>query len=197
MIDSPNPPQLTSRFRQALEFAARLHADQIRKGTNIPYIAHLLAVTALVLEHGADEDVAIAALLHDAAEDQGGTTILQEIKRIFGGRVSALVEACSDTMETPKPPWKERKIRYIKHLATAPDDVLLIALADKLHNARAVLTDFRKHGDGVWGRFQGGKAGSLWYYEELATAFADLDKCPDLTRELTVVVGEMMALAHG
>ncbi len=197
MIDSPNRPLLTSRFRQALEFATRLHADQIRKGTDIPYIAHLLAVTALVLEHGADEDVAIAALLHDAAEDQGGTAILQEIKRIFGRRVSALVEACSDTMETPNPPWKERKVRYIKHLPTAPDDVLLIALADKLHNARAILTDFRKYGDVVWARFQGGKEGTLWYYEEVVTAFADLGKHPYLTRELTIIVEELSALAHG
>ena len=197
MIDPPNPPQLTFRFRQALEFATKLHADQIRKGTNIPYIAHLLAVTALVLDHGADEEVAIAALLHDAAEDQGGTTILQEIKRVFGGRVSALVEACSDTMETPKPPWKERKVRYIKHLATASDDVLLIALADKLHNARAVLTDFRKHGDGVWARFQGGKEGTLWYYDRIVATFADVGKFPYLTRELTVVVEELLALAHG
>jgi (p)ppGpp synthase/HD superfamily hydrolase len=197
MIDSPNPPLLTSRFRQALELATRLHADQIRKGTDIPYIAHLLAVTALVLEHGADEDVAIAALLHDAAEDQGGTPILEEIKRIFGRRVSALVEACSDTMETPKPPWEERKARYIKHLATAPDDVLLIALADKLHNARAILTDFRKHGDGVWARFQGGKEGTLWYYEEVVTTFADLGKHPYLTRELAIIVAELSALAHG
>jgi GTP pyrophosphokinase len=197
MLSSPNSPLLTSRFRQALEFATRLHADQVRKGTDIPYIAHLLAVAALVLEHGADEDVAIAGLLHDAAEDQGGMAILQEIKRTFGRRVSALVEACSDTMETPKPPWKERKVRYINHLATAPEDVLLIALADKLHNARAVLTDFRKHGDGVWVRFQGGKEGTLWYYEEIASAFTDLGKHPYLTRELTVVVKELLALARG
>jgi (p)ppGpp synthase/HD superfamily hydrolase len=197
MIDSPTSPLLTARFRQALELAATLHSDQVRKGTDIPYIAHLLAVTALVLENGADEDISIAALLHDAAEDQGGAVVLDEIHRRFGNRVCSLVKACSDTMETPKPPWKARKDRYIQHLATAPDDVLLIALADKVHNARAILADFRNLGDLLWDRFQGGKDGTLWYYHELAAIFAKLGKYPYLTRELGTTVKELTALVDG
>jgi (p)ppGpp synthase/HD superfamily hydrolase len=189
-------PLLTSRFRDALSFAASLHEEQVRKGTDIPYVAHLLAVTALVLEHGADEDVAIAALLHDAAEDQGGTDILQQIHKLYGHRVGSVVEACSDTTEFPKPPWKQRKQRYIEHLATVSDDALLVSLADKLHNARAIRRDYRRHGEALWDRFQGAKDGTLWYYSELVATFANLGKFPDLTRELTTVVEELVGLVQ-
>jgi (p)ppGpp synthase/HD superfamily hydrolase len=198
MNHSPRrPPLLTSRFREALSFAAGLHEEQVRKGTDIPYIAHLLGVTALVLEYGADEDVAIAALLHDAAEDQGGTDTLQQIHKLYGHRVGSLVEACSDTTEIPKPPWKQRKQRYIEHLATASDDALLVSLADKLHNARAIRRDYLKHGEALWDRFQGAKDGTLWYYLKLVATFATLGKFPDLTRELTTVVEELVRLVQG
>jgi hypothetical protein len=162
MKHSDHPPrQLSARFREALWFAAFLHADQVRKGTDIPYVAHLLAVAALVLEHGGDEDQAIAALLHDSAEDQGGTQILDQIRNRFGVKVASIVEACSDTTETPKPPWRDRKERYIEHLADASEDVLLISLADKVHNAKAILSDYKKIGDDLWDRISRGEGRHL------------------------------------
>jgi GTP pyrophosphokinase len=146
---------LTERFEEALAFAARLHNAQVRKGTGIPYVSHLLAVASIALEHGADEDEAIAALLHDAVEDQGGDTARQEIRRRFGERVAAIVDGCTDAETTPKPPWRERKERYVAHVADAPPSVRLVSAADKLHNARAILADLRATGDAVWGRFKG------------------------------------------
>ena len=119
----------------------------MRKGTTTPYIAHLLAVTSLVLEDDGDEDDAMAALLHDAAEDQGGREQLEDIRSRFGQRVAEIVEACGDTFETPKPPWRERKQSYLQHLESAPDEVLRISLADKLHNIRAITLDYERLGD--------------------------------------------------
>jgi (p)ppGpp synthase/HD superfamily hydrolase len=127
---------LGPRFDEALAYAADAHAGQVRKGTSIPFVAHLLAVTALVLEDDGDEDHAIAALLHDAPEDAGGRDRLDDIRRRFGDRVADIVEACSDTFEVPKPAWRPRKERYLTHLETAPDDVLRVSLADKVHNLR-------------------------------------------------------------
>jgi (p)ppGpp synthase/HD superfamily hydrolase len=129
-------PFLTRRFELALQFASGLHHSQCRKGTPIPYISHLMAVSALVLEAGGDEDLAIAALLHDAVEDQGGAPTLQIIRRMFGDRVANVVMECSDTDREPKPPWRERKERYLTHLLSASADALLVSMADKLHNAR-------------------------------------------------------------
>ena len=166
-------PELGPRFEEALGYAFRLHAHQNRKGKSTPYIAHLLSVTALVLEAGGDEDQAIAALLHDAVEDQGGLARLEEIRDHFGPRVAAIVEGCTDSFTTPKPPWQQRKEAYLKHLKTAPRDVLLVSLADKLHNARSILTDLRKEGEQTWERFRGGKQGSLWYYRSLVTIFQE------------------------
>jgi (p)ppGpp synthase/HD superfamily hydrolase len=196
MTDAEHTPrELTARFREALWFAAFLHADQIRKGTDIPYVAHLLAVAALVLEHGGGEDQAIAALLHDSAEDQGGSQVLEQTRNRFGGRVASIVEACSDTTIAPKPPWRERKERYIEHLAEVSEDVLLVSLADKVHNAKAILTDYKRIGDDLWDRFQGGKNGTLWYYESLVEAFARRGKWPELMAELKSVVMELTSLA--
>jgi (p)ppGpp synthase/HD superfamily hydrolase len=154
----------TEKFENALEYAARLHRNQCRKGTNIPYITHLLAVASIVGENGGTEHEVVAALLHDGPEDQGGIPTLEGIRARFGDEVAELVDGCTDTYEDPKPPWRERKERYLAHLAEAPDPVRLVSSADKLHNARAVLSDYRKLGEDLWTRFNGGKEGTLWYY---------------------------------
>jgi (p)ppGpp synthase/HD superfamily hydrolase len=187
--------QLTARFEEALVYAAQLHARQLRKGTTIPYISHLLAVTALVLENGGDEDEAIAALLHDAVEDQGGAGTREEIRRRFGDTVASIVNDCSDTDIIPKPPWRERKERYIAHLREATPSVRLISAADKLHNARAILSDYRQSGESVWHRFNGGKAGTLWYYRAVTDALRARAETP-LVDELDRVVTEIEQLAH-
>ena len=134
---------LSNRFEEAFSYATRLHAGQYRKDTTVPYVAHLLGVASLVLEGGGDEDQAIAALLHDAVEDQGGKATLEEIRRRFGETVAAIVEGCTDAMTIPKPPWRERKEAYIVHLRTASAPQRLVSAADKLHNARAILADYR------------------------------------------------------
>jgi (p)ppGpp synthase/HD superfamily hydrolase len=176
---------LSQRYREALAFAYDLHRGQERKGSGVPYLSHLLAVSALALEHGANEDQAIAALLHDAAEDQGGAAILAEIGTRFGARVAAIVRACTDSLEAEKPPWKERKVRYLAHLAEAPEEAQRVSACDKLHNLRCIVADYRKDGEAVWGRFSGGKDGVLWYYRELANAFpADNPVMPEFRREL-------------
>ena len=167
----PPDPILDRRFLEAVEYATRLHARQARKGTRVPYVAHLLGVASIVLAEGGDEDMAIAALLHDAVEDQGGRPTLREIERRFGKRVARLVEACTDADTTPKPPWKDRKVRYIAAIRHEPADARLISAADKLHNARDILADYRQHGDEVWKRFRGGREGTLWYYRALVEAF--------------------------
>ena len=165
--------QLSTRFEQALVYATRLHAPQRRKGTDIPYVSHLLAVTSLVLEAGGDEEEAIAALLHDGPEDQGGRETLAEIRERFGDRVGDIVAACSDTFEAKKPAWKTRKQAYLDHLRDAAPSVLLVSCADKLHNARAILADYRRHGETLWDRFNGGREDVLWYYSELARIFGE------------------------
>ena len=152
------------KFERALIYASRLHRDQYRKGTRIPYITHLLAVAAIVGENGGTEDEVVAALLHDAPEDQGGEVRLREIRAQFGEGVADIVDGCTDTYETPKPPWRERKERYLAHLDDAPGSVRLVSSADKLHNARTVLSDYRLLGEDLWTRFNGGKEGTLWYY---------------------------------
>jgi (p)ppGpp synthase/HD superfamily hydrolase len=185
---------LTDRFGEALAFAARLHNGQKRKGTDIPYVSHLLAVASIALEHGADEDEAIAALLHDAVEDQGGDAARQEIRRRFGERVTQVVDGCTDAETTPKPPWRERKERYVAHVAEASPSVRLVSAADKLHNARSILADLRTCGDALWARFKGGKEGTLWYYRSLVEAFRAHGTTP-LVEELARTVAEIERLA--
>lgn len=185
---------LTERFESALIYAVRLHATQKRKGNGSPYVSHLLAVTALVLEAGGDEDLAIAALLHDAVEDQGGVKTLEEIRRRFGERVAATVDGCSDTYVMPKPPWRERKEKYLQHLPQASEDVRLVSLADKIHNARSILQGFREEGHRVWQRFRGGKEGTLWYYATLVDIFKAVDSSY-LVDELERTVREIERLA--
>ncbi|MBI4421072.1 MAG: HD domain-containing protein [Gemmatimonadetes bacterium] len=166
-------PRLTQRFTQAFQYAAELHARQARKGPNgIPYIAHLMAVTALVLEDGGSEDEAIAGLLHDAVEDhpRDGRT-KEEIRSQFGERVLEIVLGCTDADTHPKPPWRERKERYLSHIPGLPRHVLRVSVADKLHNARTVLADYRRVGDAVWKRFSVGRDDTLWYYRALVIAF--------------------------
>jgi GTP pyrophosphokinase len=185
---------LSKRFEEALVYAARLHAQQVRKGTTVPYLAHLLAVAGIALEHGANEDEAIAALLHDAIEDQGGAATREEIRRRFGNNVTSIVEGCTDTDLTPKPPWKERKEAYLAHLSTASRSVRLVSAADKLHNARTILLDYRTLGESLWDRFRGGKDGTLWYYRSLVEAFQAAGSTP-LVEELARVVSELERLA--
>lgn len=189
----PGPP-MTERFDDALVFACRLHRAQVRKGSGVAYISHLLAVAALVIEAGGDEDEAAAALLHDAVEDQGGAAALEKIRARFGERVAAIVAGCSDTDRTPKPPWKQRKLDYIAHLAVAGPSVLLVSSADKLHNARSILADYRKIGESVWQRFSGRREGTLWYYRAVADAIRDAGGTP-LSAELERTVAELERIA--
>ncbi len=191
---SKREPFLAQRFEDALVFAAQLHARQTRKGSEVPYISHLLSVTGLALEHGADEDEAIAALLHDAVEDQGGKETLREIGGRFGERVAQIVQECSDTDTTPKPPWRARKEAYIAHLSHASASARLISCADKLHNARATLMDYRRFGEHVWGRFNAERDEILWYYRGVANALREFEISP-ITEELHRTVSEMEAIA--
>ncbi len=154
----------SERFDEALVFAHQLHRNQVRKGTTIPYITHLLAVASLVGEHGGDEDQVIAALLHDAIEDQGGERTARAIEQRFGTRVASMVRACSDSFETPKAPWRIRKETFLKRLPTVPEEALIIVLADKVHNARSIVANLEISGQAVWGLFRGARDGTLWYY---------------------------------
>jgi (p)ppGpp synthase/HD superfamily hydrolase len=189
-------PKLGDRFTDALVYATELHARQRRKGTDVPYIAHLLGVTAIVLEDGGDEDEAIAALLHDAVEDQGGQPTLAAIRERFGEQVAEIVLGCTDADTVPKPPWRWRKEQYVAHVRHASASVRRVSLADKLHNARAILHDQRQIGDAVFARFAGGIAGTLWYYRTLAQVFLDTNSGPN-AEELDRVVTEMERLAIG
>jgi (p)ppGpp synthase/HD superfamily hydrolase len=160
----------SNAFENALAYAARLHAGQMRKGSDTPYISHLLAVTAITLDHGATENEAIAALLHDAVEDQGGKETLEEIRRQFGNQVAEIVAACSDADELPKPPWRERKEAFVERLRTEPYSVRLVVAADKLHNVNDVLRNYRILGDDLWRHFKGGRDGTIWYYGAVVDA---------------------------
>ncbi len=177
-------------FGAALAYANELHAGQKRKGTSIPYIAHLLGVASLAFEYGADEDQAIAALLHDAVEDQGGAKTLQQIDSRFGSTVAAIVDGCSDTAVDPKPPWRHRKEAYLKRLIRESPAVRLVSACDKLHNVRAIIHDYRAHGDRLWRRFNGGKDGTLWYYSALVKVYRASERTPvvsDLAREVATL----------
>jgi (p)ppGpp synthase/HD superfamily hydrolase len=191
---------LSNRFTEALTLACELHQRQSRKGTQIPYVAHLLAVASIALEHGATEDEAIAAVLHDAVEDQGGPPTAARIRDRFGDAVADIVDACSDTTgattKDEKPPWKERKQKYIAHVRKATRSARLVSAADKLHNARAILADYRKQGDAVWSRVNAPakKTDVLWYYRELVKAFQSHGS-DALVEELDRVVSELEQLA--
>jgi GTP pyrophosphokinase len=194
MADEHLEQPLTERFTYALSLACQLHRHQSRKGTQIPYVAHLLAVASIALEHGASEDEAIAAVLHDAVEDQGGPPTLARIRREFGDAVADIVDGCTDTDAVPKPPWRARKEEYVAKIASKSKATRLVSAADKLHNARAILADYRTQGEALWSRFNGGREGTLWYYRALTDAFMAAERTA-LVAELDRVVRELEALA--
>jgi GTP pyrophosphokinase len=163
---------LGTRFVEALRLAVDLHSRQARKGSNVPYIGHILGVCGLVIDSGGSEDEAIAAVLHDAVEDQGGAATLERIRTHFGSNVAAIVEACSDADMLPKPPWRARKEAYVQHLRTAPTSVLRVSLADKLNNLRAILQDYGQIGGALWARFDS-ESDPIWYYGTLLRVFED------------------------
>jgi (p)ppGpp synthase/HD superfamily hydrolase len=193
------PTVLTDRFDRALLYATHVHGGQVRKGTSTPYVAHLLAVAATVLEYGGDEDLAIAALLHDSVEDQGGKARLEDVRNRFGKRVARIVEGCSDSLADTaggerKARWQDRKEAYLVHLRGGDDDLLRVSLADKVHNARAILRDLRKPdvGKAIWSRFSQPKERTLWYYRSLADTFCE--KLPSqLSNELREIVDVLEA----
>jgi (p)ppGpp synthase/HD superfamily hydrolase len=191
----PRAVKLGPRFLRAFDLAAAKHAGQTRKASTIPYIAHLMGVTSLVLEFGGDEDLAITALLHDVVEDCGGAPMLKEVKRRFGPRVAKIVDGCTDSDTDPKPPWRERKENYIRHLKTADAETRLVSAADKLNNVRSTLSDYREVGEAIWGRFNGGREGTLWYYRALLDEFLRL-KPNRLIREFELAVRELEAAAN-
>jgi GTP pyrophosphokinase len=185
-------PALGPRLQRAFRYAAEKHAGQTRKQTAVPYLSHLMAVASLVLEAGGDEDLAIAALLHDVVEDCGGTPILRDVEKKFGPRVAKVVEGCTDTVLDPKPPWRQRKEDYLRELKDADSDTRLVSAADKLHNVRSILTDYRHQGETIWSRFNGKKEGTLWYYRALR---AEFQRTPNrLTDELEIAVAELEQL---
>jgi GTP pyrophosphokinase len=186
--------ELSDRFREALLLAATLHAKQTRKASAVPYLAHLLAVTGMVLEHGGDEDEAIAALLHDAVEDQGGAATAEEIRRRFGRRVSEIVEGCTDTSVQPKPPWRGRKEAHLARLRNASASVRLVVACDKLHNVRSLVRDYRRQGEDLWSCFRGGREGTLWYYRAAVDLLKQTGASP-LVEELERAVVELERLA--
>jgi len=189
---------LSNRFTEALVWATQLHADQRRRISGEPYVAHLLRVTGIVLEHGGSEDDAIAALLHDAVEDQGGAEAREAIRRRFGEQVARVVDECSDTDQTPKPPWRERKNAYLAHLPVASSGARLVAAADKLDNVRSLLMNLRAEGRQVWKHFKGGRDGSLWYHREVVRALGQAPQDTGavlLIQELDRQVGHLERLA--
>jgi GTP pyrophosphokinase len=182
--------KLSPRFNEALLWAAELHADQTRKVSGAPYLSHLLRVAGMALEFGADEDEAIAALLHDAVEDQGGAPTGEEIHRRFGSRVAQIVDGCTDTDQHPKPPWRARKEAYLARLAEASPSVRLVAACDKLDNVRAILAAHRVRGEDLWSLFRGGREGTLWYYVRVVEILRAAGDSP-LVEELSRAVGEL------
>ena len=191
-----NSTTLGPPFLRAFAFAAKKHSGQTRKASTIPYIAHLMGVASLVLEAGGDEDLAIAALLHDVVEDCGGAPMLREVRRRFGSRVAKIVDGCTDADSVPKPPWLERKQKYIARLKREDAETRLVSAADKLNNVRSILSDYRVVGESVWSRFHGGREGTLWYYRTLRDEFLR-HKPNRITRDLELAVNELESLAEG
>jgi GTP pyrophosphokinase len=191
-----HPVKLGPRFRRAFLFATEMHKGQTRKASTIPYITHLMGVASLVLEAGGDEDLSIAALLHDVVEDCGGAPMLKEVRRRFGKRVAVIVDGCTDAYEVPKPPWRERKESYIRRLKKESAGTRLVSAADKLNNVRSILSDYRALGESVWSRFNGGREGTLWYYRTLRDEFLR-DKPNRITRDLELAVNELELLTYG
>jgi (p)ppGpp synthase/HD superfamily hydrolase len=187
---APKPPDLGPRLQKAFRYAADQHAGQTRKQTAVPYLSHLMAVTSLVLEGGGNEDMAIAALLHDVVEDCGGMPRLHEVRQMFGARVAKIVEGCTDSFCDPKLPWIVRKEEYLKRLKHEDAETRLVSASDKLHNVRTVIADYRHDGESIWKRFSGGRDGTLWYYRALSDEF-QRRKANRITRELAIAVRQL------
>jgi (p)ppGpp synthase/HD superfamily hydrolase len=187
---SLKPPHLGSRLQRAFRYSAQKHDGQTRKQTAVPYLSHLMAVASLVLEAGSDEDMAIAALLHDVVEDCGGMPRLREIRKQFGSRVAKIVEGCTDSFGEPKREWVERKKDYLREVKHADADTRLVSAADKLHNVRTILSDYREHGEAIWARFSGKKEGTLWYYRALSDEYQRRNR-NRITRELALAIAEL------
>ena len=189
-----------NRLADALVYCVHVHSGQKRKGKSTPYIAHLMSVSALVLEDGGDEDEAIAALLHDALEDQPDRTSPEEIRQRFGDRVLHIVLICTDTPPDyqggEKPPWRQRKEAYLTHLRDSAGSDMRVSLADKLHNVRELLADYRREGDNLWSRFNAGKADQLWYYQSLVAAFKQCGMRGKMLAEFERVVSEFVNLVE-
>lgn len=184
------PPHLGPRLQRAFRYAAAQHAGQMRKQTAVPYLSHLMAVASLVLEAGGDEDMAIAALLHDVVEDCGGMPRLREVRKMFGSRVARIVEGCTDSFGEPKPEWVQRKKGYLREVKHADVETRLVSAADKLHNVRTILADYRQHGEAIWKRFSGKREGTLWYYRALSDEYRRRNPSR-ITRELEIAVAEL------
>ena len=197
MTSLPQEPFLTERFDKALQFAHGVHRSQPRKDTTIPYVSHLLSVAGLVLESGGDEDLAIAALLHDAvedAEDMSGEEMSDRIRAKFGDRVADIVDGCSDAKSSPggsKPPWRSRKEAYLKHLRSASNDVLRVSIADKVHNARSIATDQDRFGKALWDRFSSTSEESRWYYTSLRDIYKERISDSYLIKELEIALARI------
>jgi (p)ppGpp synthase/HD superfamily hydrolase len=187
---SLKPPRLGPRLQRAFRYAAEKHEGQTRKQTAVPYLSHLMAVASLVLEAGGDEDMAVAALLHDVVEDCGGMPRLREVRKQFGPRVASIVEGCTDSFGEPKREWAERKKDYLREVKHADADTRLVSASDKLHNVRTILSDYRQHGEAIWARFSGKKEGTLWYYRALSDEYQRRNR-NRITRELALVVAEL------
>lgn len=195
MSEQTTAPRLSGQFSKALVYAELKHHNQVRKGGEVPYVGHLLSVAGLVIDDDGTESQAIAALLHDCVEDAGGPQTLAEIAANFGDDVARIVAECSDTDETPKPPWRTRKQSYLDHLAGVGQDTLLVSVADKLDNARAMLRDFRTHGPRLWERFTVNDPNDhLWYYRGLVAAYRDRGFDSWMVEELGRVVDELAGL---
>jgi (p)ppGpp synthase/HD superfamily hydrolase len=194
--DVESTPALSSRYLHALQFAGHIHSHQHRKGIGTPYLSHLMAVSALVLDFGGTEDEAIGALLHDAAEDCGGRPMLAKIRTTFGKEVAAIVDGCTDTFDTPKPDWRPRKEAYVAHLRVAADPVRTVACADKLHNLLCTVRDLRAHPEpDYWSRFSAGRESQVWYYQACLDAFA-AGKAPPMIAEYRIVLNEFLTLTR-
>ena len=188
-------PRLTTKFKRAFAYAASIHGGKLRKKTRIPDLGHVLGVTAIALEYGADETEAIAALLHDAVEDAGGKKRLLDIQRKFGPKVAKIVEGCTDSLAERKPPWLERKKKYVAHVRSAPIPTKLVSAADKLQNVRSLLRNYHEEGDQLWRRYASGKEGALWYYRALVRAFTG-KRIKPLVREIDRALAELEKLAN-
>jgi len=190
-------PLYSGRLIDALGVAGSLHADQRRKGSDVPYLSHLLGTCGIALDYGAGEEEAIAALLHDAIEDVQPTADARAAVAAFGPEVLRIVEGCTDSDTHPKPPWRARKEAYLAHVPEHDAPILLVSSADKLHNSRSIVADLRRFGSTTWDRFTGRRDGSLWYYRALVDAFRANPAHPrDLVDELDRTVTEMESLAR-